>query len=145
MLNLCLTQILQMAIGFVVNFHAFRSKEEGMKCDLGTDVIYSSFIIYASYFLLFLTFFYNSYLRSSEKKQVWNRLTRSVVLLSVQHFRTVPTSKAWKKVSYESINSSNRNTPSALEQTHVFVHCIPINGEISVSTSSSNFPWHWNA
>ena len=56
-----------MAIGFVVNLHAFQSKRQGLKCDLGTDVIYSSFIIYASYFTLFLIFFYNSYLKRAKK------------------------------------------------------------------------------
>ena len=61
-------QIAQMVVGLVVNLHAFQSKGKGLKCDLGTDVIYSSFVIYSSYFLLFLVYFYNSYLRRSKKR-----------------------------------------------------------------------------
>ena len=54
----------------MLNLHAFQCKRQGLKCELGTDVIYLSFLAYISHLLLFLHFFFNSYLRGNMKKEV---------------------------------------------------------------------------
>jgi len=58
-------QLIQMVVGVVVNVHAYQSKQSGIECDVNYHNINLSLIMYTSYFVLFLRFFYKTYLSSA--------------------------------------------------------------------------------
>lgn len=74
-------QLLQMVIGVWVNIYVFFNAKytPGWYCDgnaeLAKTLIYAAFIMYGSYFVLFVKFFYGSYIskKSSEQKQASTR------------------------------------------------------------------------
>jgi elongation of very long chain fatty acids protein 6 len=55
-------QILQMVFGIYINLVAYFEKKNGFLCDVSYENIIVSFLMYASYFLLFCKFFYSNYL-----------------------------------------------------------------------------------
>ncbi|VDN55887.1 unnamed protein product [Dracunculus medinensis] len=56
-------QILQMVGGVVIGLAVFRIKLSGQHCQQTWNNLYFSFTIYFSYFLLFINFFYHTYLK----------------------------------------------------------------------------------
>lgn len=58
-------QILQMVFGIYVNLLAYRVKQRGDKCQVSYENINWSFIMYATYFILFFHFFYEAYIKKS--------------------------------------------------------------------------------
>lgn len=65
----CVTifQLSQMLVALVVNFTAFRSYSRGEECAIDVDVFYSGMIIYGSYALLFMNFFYQRFIKKGPK------------------------------------------------------------------------------
>src|SRR5581483_2922808 len=62
------SQILQMVIGVTVNVYGYLSQGRGEKCDVSDENIQLSLLMYSSYFVLFVRFFYNSYIGKRNKK-----------------------------------------------------------------------------
>ena len=68
-LFITILQILQMFIGLFVNFTVFqRSVIQGLYCEVDHMAIYMGFVVYGSYALLFMHFFYNRYIKPKERK-----------------------------------------------------------------------------
>jgi elongation of very long chain fatty acids protein 6 len=63
-------QLLQMAIGCVINYWAFFLKKRNDACGVSYECITFSLVMYISYFLLFAQFFINAYLSKAKKKVV---------------------------------------------------------------------------
>ena len=65
----CITilQLLQFFMGIICNLLAFWLKKSpgGEDCDLGDNMFYGAMVIYVSYFILFLNFFYHRYIKKS--------------------------------------------------------------------------------
>jgi len=61
-------QLSQMVIGVIVNLYALYMKSNGVDCLVETRHINLALIMYASYFLLFMNFFYAAYVKSQQKK-----------------------------------------------------------------------------
>jgi len=71
-MSLTFLQLSQMVIGFWVNMYAYTVKNEGLECDISYHHLQIGFGIYASYFALFLNFFYNAYF-GGKRKQALNK------------------------------------------------------------------------
>jgi elongation of very long chain fatty acids protein 6 len=63
--NIAITsgQISQMIFGIYVNIKAYQLKKNGDPCDVSDENIIVSFIMYATYFMLFFHFFYLAYIK----------------------------------------------------------------------------------
>lgn len=61
------SQIAQMVMGSFVCVYAYNAKRQGRHCDVGYDELKLYLAIYLSYFILFLRFFANTYLRSGRR------------------------------------------------------------------------------
>ncbi|KRZ85572.1 putative fatty acid elongation protein 3 [Trichinella sp. T8] len=66
-MGITILQITQMVIGCFVAITAYMVKQSGKSCQQTFSNLYFSFLIYASYFLLFAHFFYRTYLKSHQK------------------------------------------------------------------------------
>ncbi|KRY69240.1 putative fatty acid elongation protein 3 [Trichinella pseudospiralis] len=66
-MGITILQITQMVIGCFVVITAYMVKQSGKFCQQTFSNLYFSFLIYASYFLLFAHFFYRTYLKSHRK------------------------------------------------------------------------------
>lgn len=62
-------QISQMVVGIYINTVAYTQKKSGNTCHVSYENITFSFLMYASYFLLFCKFFYTAYVSKSNKKK----------------------------------------------------------------------------
>ena len=60
-------QLVQMIAGCIVNIGAFNYKQDGYSCDTSHTNIALSLALYASYLLLFVHFFYTTYLQKNSK------------------------------------------------------------------------------
>ncbi|CAL8097229.1 unnamed protein product [Orchesella dallaii] len=58
-------QLSQMVVGVYINVYSLWIKRNGMDCVRRNEVIQLALTMYASYFVLFANFFYNSYLKHS--------------------------------------------------------------------------------
>lgn len=58
-----------MVIGFWVNVYAYTIKNRNLECDISYHHLNIGFGIYASYFALFLNFFYNAYFGKAARLQ----------------------------------------------------------------------------
>ena len=56
-------QLAQFVVGVVTILTAFLQKSSGVDCDASYDLLYAGLAIYVSYFILFLNFFYQRYLK----------------------------------------------------------------------------------
>lgn len=56
------SQIVQMFVGILLTYYVQMTLWRKQKCDVGYHMLYSSMIIYGSYFILFVHFFVNTYL-----------------------------------------------------------------------------------
>ncbi|CAG0878923.1 unnamed protein product [Darwinula stevensoni] len=63
-----LFQITQMIFGIYANAYAYFAKKAGLHCETPWENIYISALMYLSYFLLFLNFFVDAYLRRTFNK-----------------------------------------------------------------------------
>uniref|UniRef100_T1JIU5 Elongation of very long chain fatty acids protein n=1 Tax=Strigamia maritima TaxID=126957 RepID=T1JIU5_STRMM len=61
-------QLLQMVVGLYVNWWAYGALTRGDKCGTNFENIKISLLMYASYFVLFANFFYNSYMKSQKER-----------------------------------------------------------------------------
>ena len=70
--NIAITtgQLSQMVVGIYVNTIAYIKKNRGERCDTKYSNIYWSFIMYFSYFLLFLNYFYHAYVRKPSNAKI---------------------------------------------------------------------------
>ncbi len=64
-MSITTVQILQMVVGTAVNYSAWRAKSEGRYCSVSDNNIRFSFLMYFSYFLLFVHFFYKVYINKT--------------------------------------------------------------------------------
>jgi len=55
-------QISQMIVGLLVNAWTMQSKQNGLPCHVSDENIKASLLMYASYFVLFCKFFYDTYM-----------------------------------------------------------------------------------
>ncbi|ELT88010.1 hypothetical protein CAPTEDRAFT_159531 [Capitella teleta] len=62
-------QLTQMAIGVFITYKSHQYLSQGHQCSTNSTVIFWTFVMYSSYFLLFANFFYQSYLKPRPKKQ----------------------------------------------------------------------------
>lgn len=60
-MSITFLQLSQMVIGFWVNMYAYTVKNRKLECDISYHHLNIGFGIYASYFALFLNFFYSAY------------------------------------------------------------------------------------
>ncbi|CAG7733460.1 unnamed protein product [Allacma fusca] len=69
---LCLTtaQILQMLMGFYVNLYSVFAKQIGWDCPRRNSNIVFALLMYGSYLVLFVNFFYNSYLTPKKQNKI---------------------------------------------------------------------------
>ena len=67
----CITilQLTQFVIGLVLVFTAVWMRYEGRECKMNDTHIRAGFIMYGSYFVLFLNFFYRRYIQAQPKKK----------------------------------------------------------------------------
>lgn len=66
-----LMQISQMLVGCFVNWVAYRTKRDtNTPCQISDDNIFYSFLMYASYFLLFFQFFLDAYIKANAKHKL---------------------------------------------------------------------------
>jgi elongation of very long chain fatty acids protein 6 len=65
----CITifQLSQMIVALYINYISFRSYSLGEVCDIDLSIFYVGLVIYGSYALLFMHFFYVRYIRKAEK------------------------------------------------------------------------------
>ena len=68
-------QILQMLGGICVVLYSHNRLANGHHCEVDPSVITYSLLMYASYFLLFLKYFYDSYLRATEEPSTEEKRT----------------------------------------------------------------------
>ncbi|GFT38557.1 putative fatty acid elongation protein 3 [Nephila pilipes] len=63
-LSICITslQIAQMIMGFYVGYHAYSTKWKGEHCWYPDDTAVFGLLMYSSYFMLFVWYFYNAYI-----------------------------------------------------------------------------------
>ena len=71
------SQLTQMVMGSFVCVHAYIMKNQGRHCDVGYDELKFYLTIYLSYFILFLQFFFNTYLRGGRTAIVHEKKTYS--------------------------------------------------------------------
>ncbi|CAG0896573.1 unnamed protein product [Darwinula stevensoni] len=64
-MSITLFQITQMAFGIYANAYAYFARKLGLHCETPWENIYVSALMYLSYFLLFLNFFVDAYVRRS--------------------------------------------------------------------------------
>ena len=79
--NIVLTtaQIVQMVIGVLINLSAYRIKSRGEYCEISDENLQGSFVIYATYLVLFSNFFFRTYLqnKSEKKKSLQRQITQN--------------------------------------------------------------------
>jgi len=63
------SQISQMAVGCYVNFKTWQYKLAGISCSVSYENVTVSTLMYFSYFVLFVRFFYMSYLNKPSQKK----------------------------------------------------------------------------
>lgn len=63
-------QLFQMVFGCYVSIWAYLAKERGEECQISFHTIYISFLVYFSYFVLFASFFYNTYISPKNQKKL---------------------------------------------------------------------------
>lgn len=72
-------QLIQMVVGCMVNIWTYQIKSSaedgGKECQVSEQNLMFSLLMYASYFVLFGRFFYNSYLLSGESKKMQAKIT----------------------------------------------------------------------
>lgn len=61
-------QIVQMVLGMAVGLYAMTQLVNGAKCDITWPNVALTLLFYGSYFLLFIKFFYNAYVRNAKRK-----------------------------------------------------------------------------
>eukprot|EP00117_Sycon_ciliatum_P030324 scpid67126/ scgid23938/ Elongation of very long chain fatty acids protein 6; 3-keto acyl-CoA synthase elovl6; ELOVL fatty acid elongase 6 len=61
------TQLLQMALGIVATSIAYYRRVNNTGCDVSYTLIYAAFAMYASYLVLFINFFYKTYISKKPK------------------------------------------------------------------------------
>ena len=59
-------QIVQMAIGVFINYKTYQYKVIGKACGVSYENIYMTYLMYASYFYLFLKFFLDKYMKKKD-------------------------------------------------------------------------------
>jgi len=62
-------QLAQMVLGCIVNFEVYRTKSSGQFCQQTYENLFFSFAMYFSYFVLFVHFFYEAYLKKGNRFQ----------------------------------------------------------------------------
>ena len=62
-------QLLQMIIGLVCNYTASQLLKEGKNCMMTWDHVYITYVLYGSYALLFVHFFYQKYMTKRTKQE----------------------------------------------------------------------------
>ncbi|CAG0901766.1 unnamed protein product [Darwinula stevensoni] len=62
-----LFQLTQMVFGIYISVYAYLAKKAGLHCETPWENIYVSFLMYLSYFLLFLNFFFHAYMKRSSR------------------------------------------------------------------------------
>lgn len=68
-LAITVMQISQMFSGMLVTFTAWNAKQQGLPCEIQPGVVYFGWVIYGSYAILFLNFFYQRYVRPKTTKK----------------------------------------------------------------------------
>jgi len=63
-------QLSQMVVGLAVNFHAYSTKNSGGSCDISYHHLNMGLTMYASYFALFINFFYKAYFARKEARAI---------------------------------------------------------------------------
>lgn len=63
-----LLQLSQMVVGVYIAVYAYRLKQASTSCGITDENMRLSFLMYLSYFLLFVKFFYDAYIRSSPSR-----------------------------------------------------------------------------
>ena len=76
-----LFQILQMVVGMTVNIYALYALIEQYKCSTTYENILVAFLMYLSYFLLFVHYFYNAYFTNKQKP-----LTNGAVIMKNNNY-----------------------------------------------------------
>jgi elongation of very long chain fatty acids protein 6 len=61
-------QLIQMVVGFAVNYMAYYYKSNGRDCSVSDHNLMYGSIMYGSYFVLFARFFHNAYFSKSDRK-----------------------------------------------------------------------------
>ncbi len=74
-------QIAQMFAGLYVNYRAFQYKLLGIPCDLSISVAMTGFSLYFLFFLLFVNFFFRTYLLKPSLKKITKPTLKNVRLL----------------------------------------------------------------
>ncbi len=74
-------QIAQMFAGLYVNYRAFQYKLLGMPCDLSISVAMTGLSLYFLFFLLFVNFFFRTYLLRPSLKKMTKPTLKNVKLL----------------------------------------------------------------
>ncbi len=74
-------QIAQMFAGLYVNYRAFQYKLLGIPCDLSISVAMTGFSLYFLFFLLFVNFFFRTYLLKPSLKRITTPTLKNVKLL----------------------------------------------------------------
>ena len=64
--TITILQLMQFFLGLYTNFLAYYMKRSGVKCALDENTFHIGMVIYGTYFLLFLNFFYNRYLKKKK-------------------------------------------------------------------------------
>ena len=67
--NICITilQMLQMAVGVAITIAIYMRKRAGLPCAETDRVMYFAMLMYSSYLVLFINFFYQTYFKGSAK------------------------------------------------------------------------------
>lgn len=66
-MGITLFQLSQMVVGVFIGVYVYRLKQAGIPCGVTDNNMYLSFIMYFSYFLLFMKFFYDAYLKPKKR------------------------------------------------------------------------------
>ena len=59
-----------MVVGIIVNWYGYKVKNQGLHCDLNYGSIYAAGMVYFSYLLLFVWFFYNAYIQRGKSRKI---------------------------------------------------------------------------
>ena len=63
-------QISQMFTGLLINYSTYQAKKQGLYCNQTRENMIGSTLMYLSYFMLFIVFFYNSYVSKKSLKRI---------------------------------------------------------------------------
>ena len=67
--TITILQLSQMFVGLLVNITAYRSYINNEDCDFDINIFYLGIVIYSSYAILFMIFFYTRYIKMKNKKE----------------------------------------------------------------------------